>query len=156
MRTAQTIKTPAGDDLVVLPKADYERLVAAAREKLEDETDARAAARVLARLESGAEQTVPFEVVKRLRTENRIKVLREYQEMTQRELAEAAGMNPLYLSQIECGRATGGIKSLSRLAKALGVSLDMIAPLVTPHSDRDPGVSNVQRSTGNRGRKKKR
>jgi len=137
MRTAQTIKTPAGDDLVVLPKADYERLVAAAREKLEDDSDAREAARVLARLESGTEQTVPFEIVKRLRTENRIKVLREYRQMTQRELAETAGMNPLYLSQIECGRATGGIKSLSRVAEALGVSLDMIAPPVTPRAGRD-------------------
>jgi DNA-binding XRE family transcriptional regulator len=137
MRTAQTIKTPAGDDLVVLPKADYDRLVAAAREKLEDAADTRAAARILARLESGEEETVPFEVVKRLRTENRIKVLREHRQMTQRELAEAARMNPLYLSQIECGRATGGIKSLSRVAEALGVSLDMIAPPVTPSSERD-------------------
>jgi DNA-binding XRE family transcriptional regulator len=137
MRTAQTIKTPAGDDLVVLPKADYDRLVAAAREKLEDAADARAAAHILARLESGEEETVPFEIVKRLRTENRIKVLREYRKMTQRELAEAASMNALYLSQIECGRATGGIKSLLRVAEALGVSLDMIAPSVTPSSERD-------------------
>lgn len=137
MRTAQTIKTPAGDDLVVLPKADYERLVAAAREKLEDEADVREAARVLARLESGEEQTIPFEVVKRLRTENRIKVLREHRQMTQRELAEKAGMNPLYLSQIECGRATGGIKSLSRVAEALGVTLDMLAPPVATPTRRD-------------------
>jgi DNA-binding XRE family transcriptional regulator len=132
MRTAQTIKTPAGDDLVVLPKADYERLVAAAREKLEDAADAREAARVLANLESGAEQTIPFEIVKRLRKENRIKVWREYRQMTQRELAEAADINQLYLSQIECGRASGGIKSLSRVAEVLGVGLDMIAPPATP------------------------
>ena len=136
MRTAQTIKTPAGDDLVVLPKADYQRLLAAAREKLEDDTDAREAARVLARLESGEEEIMPFDIVKRLRTENRIKVLREYRQMTQRELAEAADMNPLYLSQIECGRATGGIKSLSRVAEALGVGLEMIAPPIDPSADR--------------------
>jgi DNA-binding XRE family transcriptional regulator len=136
MRTAQTIKTPAGDDLVVLPKADYQRLLSAARERLEDDTDAREAARVLARLESGEEETMPFDIVKRLRTENRIKVLREYRQMTQRELAEAADMNPLYLSQIECGRATGGIKSLSRMAGILGVGLDMIAPPIDPAAGR--------------------
>jgi DNA-binding XRE family transcriptional regulator len=152
MRTAQTIKTPAGDDLVVLPKADYERLVAAAREKLEDDSDARAAARVLARLESGAEQTMPFEIVKRLRTENRIKVLREYRQLTQRELAGAAGMNQLYLSQIECGRATGGIKSLSRMAEVLGVSLDMIAPPVTP---RNKAARTVGKNKGTRGSRKR-
>jgi DNA-binding XRE family transcriptional regulator len=136
MRAAQAIKTPAGDDLVVLPKSDYQRLLAAAREKLEDDTDAREAARVLARLESGEEETIPFDIVKRLRTENRIKVLREYRRMTQRELAEAADMNPLYLSQIECGRATGGIKSLSRMAGILGVGLDMIAPPIDPAAGR--------------------
>lgn len=128
MRNAQTIKTPSGEDMVVLPKADYDRLLAAARDKLEDEADAREAARILARLESGEEETLPFEVVKRLRAENRIKVLREYRGMTQRELAKAAELNPLYLSQIECGRATGGIKSLTRLAEALGVEVEMIAP----------------------------
>lgn len=128
MRNAQTIKTPSGEDMVVLPKADYDRLLAAARDKLEDEADAREAARILARLESGEEETLPFEIVKRLRTENRIKVLREYRGMTQRELAKAAELNPLYLSQIECGRATGGIKSLTRLAEALSVGVEMIAP----------------------------
>jgi DNA-binding XRE family transcriptional regulator len=133
MRTAQTIKTPAGDDLVVLPKADHQRLIAAARGKLEDDADVREAERVLARLESGEEEALPFDIVKRLRTGNRIKVLREYRKMTQRELAAAADMNPLYLSQIERGRATGGINSLSRVAEALGVGLDMIAsPIDAP------------------------
>lgn len=128
MRNAQTIKPPSGEDMVVLPKADYDRLLAAARDKLEDEADAREAARILARLESGAEETLPFEIVKRLRKENRIKVLREYRGLTQRQLAEAAELNTLYLSQIECGRATGGIKSLTRLAVALGVGVRMVAP----------------------------
>ena len=126
MRNAQIIKTPAGDTMVVLPKADYDRLMAAARDKLEDEADARAAARVLARLESGEEATLPFEVVKRMRTENRIKVLREHRQMTQQDLANAVGMNRLYLSQIETGRATGGLKTLTRIAKALKVPLDML------------------------------
>lgn len=131
MRNAQTIKTPSGEDMVVLPKADYDRLLAAARDKLEDEADAREAARILARLESGEEETLPFEVVKRLRAENRIKVLREYRGMTQRELAKVAELNPLYLSQIECGRATGGIKSLTRLAEALKVEVEMVAPAIS-------------------------
>lgn len=130
MRNAQTIKTPAGEDMVILPKADYDRLLAAARDKLEDDEDAREAARILARLDSGEEETLPFEIVKRLRTENRVKVLREYRGLTQRELAHAADMNPLYLSQIECGRATGGIKAHTRLAKALSVKVDLVAPAI--------------------------
>jgi mRNA interferase RelE/StbE len=102
--------------------------MAAARDKLEDEADARAAARVLARLESGEEATLPFEVVKRMRTENRIKVLREHRQMTQQDLADAVGMNRLYLSQIETGRATGSLKTLTRIAKALKAPLDMLVP----------------------------
>ena len=126
MRNAQVIKTPGGDTMVVLPKADYDRLLAAARDKLEDEADARAAADILVRLEKGEEATLPFEVVKRMRTENRIKVLREHRRMTQQDLAYAVDMNRLYLSQIETGRATGGLKTLTRIAKALNAPLDML------------------------------
>lgn len=128
MRNAQIIKTPAGDAMVLLPKADYDRLLAAARDKLEDEADARAAARILARLEKGEESTLPLHVVKRMRSENRIKVMREHRQMTQQGLAEAVGMNRLYLSQIETGRATGGLKTLTRIAKILQAPLDMLVP----------------------------
>jgi DNA-binding XRE family transcriptional regulator len=126
MNKIQTIKTPAGDEMVVLPRSDYDRLLAAAQDKLEDQIDLRAAGRVLARLERGEEPTLPHDVVKRLGRENAIKVLREHRGMTQRDLADAAGLNALYLSQIETGRATGGLGALTRLAKVLGVSLDLI------------------------------
>jgi DNA-binding XRE family transcriptional regulator len=126
MNKIQTIKTPTGDEMVVLPKSDYDRLLAAAQEKLEDKIDLRAARHVLARLERGEEPILPHDVVKRLGRENAIKVLREHRGMTQRDLADAAGLNALYLSQIETGRATGGLGALTRLAKVLGVSLDLI------------------------------
>jgi DNA-binding XRE family transcriptional regulator len=126
MNKIQTIKTPTGDEMVVLPRSDYDRLLAAAQEKVEDEIDLRAARHVLGRLERGEEPTLPHDVVKRLGRENAIKVLREHRGMTQRALAEAAGLNALYLSQIETGRATGGLGALTRLAKVLGVSLDLI------------------------------
>jgi DNA-binding XRE family transcriptional regulator len=136
MRNAQIIKTPAGDAMVLLPKADYDRLLAAARDKLEDGADARAAARILARLEKGEEPTLPFDVVKRMRAENRIKVLRQHRQMTQQDLADAVGMNRLYLSQIETGRATGGLKTLTRIAKALDAPLDMLVPGDQPTKSR--------------------
>jgi DNA-binding XRE family transcriptional regulator len=90
--------------------------------------EARAAARILARLESGEEPTPPFQVVKRMRTENRIKVLCEHRRMTQQELADAVGMNRLYLSQIETGRAAGGLRTLTRIAKVLQARLDLLVP----------------------------
>jgi DNA-binding XRE family transcriptional regulator len=131
--------------MVVLPRSDYDRLLAAAQERLEDEVDLRAARHVLARLERGEEPTLPHDVVKRLGRENSIKVLREHRGMTQRELADAAGLNALYLSQIETGRATGGLGALTRLAKVLGVSLDLIVAAARPRNARR-GAKKARRS----------
>ncbi|MBF0268923.1 MAG: helix-turn-helix transcriptional regulator [Alphaproteobacteria bacterium] len=58
-----------------------------------------------------------------------LKVLRQYRKMTQAELASAAGIAKLYLSQIETGRRTGSVETLRALARALKVDLDMIAPV---------------------------
>jgi transcriptional regulator with XRE-family HTH domain len=52
--------------------------------------------------------------------------------MTQQDLADVVGMNRLYLSQIETGRATGGLKMLTRIAKVLQVSLDVLVPTDAP------------------------
>jgi DNA-binding XRE family transcriptional regulator len=103
---------------------------------LEDAADVRGAARVLARLEAGEEGTLPHDVVKRMRTESRIKVLREHRQMTQQELADAVGMNRLDLSQIETGRATGGLKTLTRIARVLNVPLDLLVPGPGPAKSR--------------------
>jgi len=124
---AQVIKTPGGEDMVVLPKSEYDRLVEA-REALEDKVDAREAVRILKRIEAGEEETFPHDLVKRLRKENRVKVMREYRGLTQAELAKAAGTNPMYLSQIECGRADGSTRLVTRLAKVLRVSADILRP----------------------------
>ena len=53
--------------------------------------------------------------------ENPIRVYRTYRRMTQKQLAEAAGINPVYLSQIETGKRAGSLKTLAAVAAALGV-----------------------------------
>ncbi|MBF0168587.1 MAG: helix-turn-helix transcriptional regulator [Alphaproteobacteria bacterium] len=58
-----------------------------------------------------------------------LKVLRQYRKMTQAELAGAAGIAKLYLSQIETGRRNGSVETLRSLARVLMVDLDMIAPV---------------------------
>lgn len=127
MSKPQTITTPGGEELVVLSRADYEELRAAARYAEADDS-VHAIGRTRARLENLEEEKFPHNVVVRLRQENRIKVLREHRGLTQRALAEEADMNPLYLSQIETGRATGGLRTLTKLAQVLRVQLDLIAP----------------------------
>ncbi|TAN55965.1 MAG: helix-turn-helix domain-containing protein [Rhodospirillales bacterium] len=75
-------------------------------------------------------ETFPSEVVNALLDgASPLKVLRTYRKMTQAELAGAAGIAKLYLSQIETGRRTGSVETLRALAKALRVNLDMIAPV---------------------------
>ena len=44
--------------------------------------------------------------------------------MTQGALAAAAGIHPVYLSQIETGKRTGSAKTLAAIAESLGVTVD--------------------------------
>lgn len=44
---------------------------------------------------------------------------REERELTQEKLAEKAGLDPTYISEIERGQRNPGIKNVAKLAKAL-------------------------------------
>lgn len=73
------------------------------------------------------EESFPIEVADRLLAgENAIKVYRGYRGMTQRNLAEAAGINAVYLSQIERGKRTGSPRTLAAIAGALGIGVDSL------------------------------
>lgn len=84
--------------------------------------------KVMARIESGKEATFPLDVVKKMRSQNRVAVLRDYWGMTQKQLAELAGTDPMTISQIENGRARGGLDVMRNIAVALKVNLDMLVP----------------------------
>ncbi len=114
----QTINTPSGDTLVVLELDEYEALV-----------DAAAAHDVLARIAAGEEELVPCDVVDRLLAgDNPVRVWRAHRGLSGRALARAADISPAYLSEIEHGRKTPGLATLRRLADALTVDLDDLAP----------------------------
>ena len=122
--TIQIIKTPAGDDLVILPKSDYERLV----ELAEDQLDAAAAREMLRLVQTGEEEVFPREVTNRLIDgENPTKVFREYRGLTQAQLADKVGTNKVYISQIERGERQGSLSLLRKLADALRVDATDIA-----------------------------
>ena len=70
-------------------------------------------------------ESFPAEVVDRLLAgQNPIRVYRDHRGMTQGALAAAAGIHPVYLSQIETGKRTGSAKTLAAIAEALGVTVD--------------------------------
>ena len=122
--TIQIIKTPSGDDLVILPKSEYERLVDLA----EDHADTAAAKKMLRQIQAGEEELFPREVANRLVDgENPIKVFRDYRGFTQAQLAEKVGTNKVYISQLERGERQGSLNLLRRLADALRVDMTDIA-----------------------------
>lgn len=89
---------------------------------------------VRALVEQGEEELIPSDVLYAIMDgENPIKVWREYRQLTQQQLAEAAGISTPYLSQIETGKRTGSTEVLTSLAKALKVTLDEI--VIQPEID---------------------
>ena len=55
--------------------------------------------------------------------ESPVRILRKHRNMTQQELAEAAGLSRPYLTEIEKMRKPGSIKALRAIAAALSVDV---------------------------------
>ena len=56
----------------------------------------------------------------------RIKALRMKQRISQKDLAQAAGISAPYLHDIENGSRRGSLTTLDRLAEALGTTTDYL------------------------------
>lgn len=68
------------------------------------------------------QERVPIALVDRLiEGENPVKVWREHRGLSQRALAQKAGLNFAYLSQIETGARQGTVATVKKLAEALGL-----------------------------------
>ncbi|WP_027993734.1 helix-turn-helix transcriptional regulator [Sinorhizobium meliloti] len=116
----QTITTPGGETLVVLPIAEYE--------DLRDRADIAQADKVKADIAAGRDELVPAEVVNRLLAgENAVKVWRSHRGMAARELAKKARISAPYLSEIESGKKDGSLSTMKKIAEALSVDLDDLA-----------------------------
>lgn len=116
----QTITTPNGETLVVLPLSEYESLI--------DKADIAAADKTKADIAAGSDELIPSEIVNRLLDgENPVKVWRSHRGMTARELAAKAGISAPYLSEIEGGKKEGSLSAMKAIADALSVSLDDLA-----------------------------
>lgn len=124
MNRPVTFKTPSGDEMAVVPLAEYERLVEAA----EMASDMRAYDEAKARLASGQEELVPAELVSALLSgEHPVRAWRRHRGLSGRELALKAGLGSAYLSQIETRRRDGTMGVMRRIADALSVPLDELA-----------------------------
>jgi DNA-binding Xre family transcriptional regulator len=114
-------KTPGGEEMVVLSRDAYDRLI----ETQEMAQDVFLFDAVKARLANGEDEIVPAEVANRLLDgENPVRVWRRHRGLSGAELARSAGLSVSYLSQIETGQRKGPVEQLQRIAVALGVLVD--------------------------------
>ncbi|MFL5094585.1 MAG: helix-turn-helix domain-containing protein [Xanthobacteraceae bacterium] len=118
-------KTSRGE-VAILPRKEYEALVAKAAEADEDAGTARLVARARKEVLAGA-PLLPKHVVDRLaKGEKPVRVLREWRDMTQMDLSSKVGISQSHISDIESGRRTGTPATLRRIADALKVPLDLL------------------------------
>lgn len=118
----QIITTPAGEELVVLPRAEYEALVAAAEAADEDEADVAIYDARKAELAAGRDARLPSKVsAAMLRGDSLLKALRNWRDMTQLHLSHRTGLGQGYISDLESGRRKGAPETLALIAKALEV-----------------------------------
>lgn len=121
MTAPQIIKTPTGDELVVLTRAEYDALVAIAEDAAEDAADAALATERMAEIAAGAGVMTAEESGALLIRDGYLRAARKTRNLTQAQLAQAAGVAQGYLSDIEAGRRRGSPDTLGKIATALGL-----------------------------------
>jgi DNA-binding XRE family transcriptional regulator len=144
MTKVQFITTTGGEELAILPKSEYERLAALAAG--EDAGVARIVRRARAALASGNEVLLPKAVVDRLAAgQNPIRVLREWRAMTQAELVASVGITQGYLSELETGKRKGPVALHQKIARMLGVPIELLLPIAVSDEEADPARIAKQR-----------
>lgn len=121
--TVQFITTPSGDELAVLPRADFEALL----EEFEDRIDNEAADRVEAALARGEMETYPDVLIGKLSDgANPVRAFREHRGLTIAKLAERSALAPDRLEQIEGGAGEVTGSEYRDLAAALSIDVELL------------------------------
>ena len=127
MSVPQMIRTPSGDELVVLPRAEYEALLLRADSVDEDEDDVALYDARKAELAAGGVVLPPEISAAILRGDSRLKAIRNWRGETQLHLNSKIGIGQGYLSDLESGRRTGTPETIAKLAQALDVPVEWLS-----------------------------
>ncbi|MGA8586957.1 MAG: helix-turn-helix transcriptional regulator [Roseiarcus sp.] len=127
MRSPQIIRTPDGEELVVLPRADYEALVERADHEAEDAEDVAIYDARKAELAAGGGILPPQVSAAILRGDSRLKAIRNWRGETQLHLTFKTGIAQGYLSDLENGRRRGTSDTIAKLAQALNVPAEWLS-----------------------------
>ena len=128
MAQAQFIHTPAGEEMVVLTRADYDALISAAAEAEEDAADTAMFEERMADLKGGIDAVLPPAVsAAMLKGASLLKAVRKWRGVTQIHLAEQTGLAQSYLSELEAeGGKKGARDAWIKIAGALDVPSDWL------------------------------
>jgi hypothetical protein len=127
MRAPQIIRTPGGEELVVLPLADYEALLDRAGHEAEDADDIAIYDARKAELMAGGVVLPPEVTAAILRGDSRLKAIRHWRDETQMHLSFKTDISQGYLSDLESGRRTGTPETVAKLAQALNVPVEWLS-----------------------------
>jgi Helix-turn-helix len=127
MSAPQIIRTPSGEELVVLPRAEYEALLERADREAEDADDVAIYDARKAELAAGGVVLPPEVSAALLRGESRLKAIRTWRDATQVQLSVSTQIGQGYLSDLESGRRTGTPETIAKLAQALQVPVEWLS-----------------------------
>jgi DNA-binding XRE family transcriptional regulator len=114
-------KAPNGDEIVILSRDEYDRLIAAD----EDMKDAKTARRIIEQIASGEETVLSeAELDEFLKAKTPLSFWRKKRRLTQADLAKATGIAQGFISEIESGQKPGTPATLKKIAQALNVKID--------------------------------
>jgi hypothetical protein len=127
MSPPQIIRTPNGEELVVLPRAEYEALIERANHAAEDAEDTAIFDARKAELAAGGAVLPPEVSGAILRGDSRLKAIRTWRGETQLHLNFKTGIAQGYLSDLESGRRAGTPETMAKLAQALNVPAEWLS-----------------------------
>ncbi len=114
----QRIKTPSGEEMVVIPAQEFDNLI-----------DARDHAQAMAAYRRGeGDWLTDAEMAEFLAASSPLAFWRQRRGMTQAQLAASVGVSQGYLAQIETGKRTGDVGLYRKLARQLGVAIEDLIP----------------------------
>jgi DNA-binding XRE family transcriptional regulator len=115
------ITTPAGEELVLLSRADFDAL----QEALENSRDAVEAAKTMTAIAGGAQEMLTAEeIAAALAAPTPLAFWRAKRGLTQKALGAAIGASQSYIADLETGRRRGDPALFLRLAKALRLRME--------------------------------
>jgi DNA-binding XRE family transcriptional regulator len=115
------VTTPAGEELVLVPRADFEAM--------QDRLDVLSHVETMAAIGRGEQELLSAEEVRAaLMAATPLAFWRGKRELTQKALASSVGISQSYMAELESGKRKGDPALFRRLAKRLTVRMEDLVP----------------------------